>query len=52
MARSDNRSLIPDDFMFELSPAELNNLRSQFSSTSWGEPDMSLWLLWNIELLC
>jgi hypothetical protein len=26
----------PDDFMFQLTPNEFNNLRSQFASSSWG----------------
>ena len=31
-----NISRFPDDFMFELSPDEFNNLRSQFGTSSWG----------------
>ncbi|HTN07147.1 ORF6N domain-containing protein [Agriterribacter sp.] len=31
-----NISRFPDDFMFELSELELNNLRSQFATSSWG----------------
>jgi hypothetical protein len=31
-----NISRFPDDFMFELSPEESNNLRSQFGTSSWG----------------
>ena len=31
-----NFSRFPDDFMFELSPEEFNNLRSQFGTSSWG----------------
>lgn len=31
-----NISRFPDDFMFELSPEEFNNLRSQFGTSSWG----------------
>ena len=33
-----NFSRFPDDFMFELSPEEFNNLRSQFGTSSWGGP--------------
>lgn len=31
-----NISRFPQDFMFELSPKEFNNLRSQFGTSSWG----------------
>jgi hypothetical protein len=31
-----NRDRFPEDFMFELSQEELNNLRSQFGTSSWG----------------
>ena len=31
-----NFSRFPDDFMFELSQEEFNNLRSQFGTSSWG----------------
>lgn len=31
-----NLKRFPSDFMFELSPDELQNLRSQFASSSWG----------------
>jgi hypothetical protein len=31
-----NISRFPDDFMFELSELELNNLRSQIATSSWG----------------
>jgi phage regulator Rha-like protein len=31
-----NISRFPDDFMFELSIEEFNNLRSQFGTSSWG----------------
>lgn len=31
-----NISRFPDDFMFVLSESELNNLRSQFATSSWG----------------
>ena len=31
-----NISRFPDDFMFELSPEEINNLRNQFGTSSWG----------------
>jgi len=31
-----NINRFPDDFMFELSPKEYNNLRSQFGTSSWG----------------
>jgi hypothetical protein len=31
-----NISRFPDDFMFELSRAEFNNLRSQIVTSSWG----------------
>ena len=33
-----NISRFPKDFMFELSPEEFNNLRSQFGTSSWGGP--------------
>jgi phage regulator Rha-like protein len=33
-----NISRFPEDFMFELSPEEFNNLRSQFGTSSWGGP--------------
>ena len=31
-----NISRFPQDFMFELSPEEFDNLRSQFGTSSWG----------------
>jgi len=31
-----NISRFPDDFIFEPSPDEFNNLRSQFGTSSWG----------------
>jgi len=31
-----NVARFPEDFMFELSPEELQNLRSQFGTSSWG----------------
>jgi hypothetical protein len=31
-----NIERFPDDFMFELSKSELENLRSQFATSSWG----------------
>jgi len=31
-----NIERFPEDFMFELSPDEWNNLRSQFGASSWG----------------
>ena len=31
-----NMRRFPQDFMFELSPKEFNNLRSQFGTSSWG----------------
>jgi hypothetical protein len=31
-----NRNRFPDDFMFQLSKEELENLRSQFVTSSWG----------------
>lgn len=31
-----NISRFPQDFMFELSPKEFNNLRSQFGTSNWG----------------
>jgi phage regulator Rha-like protein len=33
-----NISRFPEDFMFELSPEEFNDLRSQFGTSSWGGP--------------
>jgi len=33
-----NISRFPKDFMFELSPEEFDNLRSQFGTSSWGGP--------------
>ena len=33
-----NIERFPDDFMFELSKRELENLRSQFATSSWGGP--------------
>ena len=30
-----NISRFPQDFMFELSPKEFNNLRSQFGTSNW-----------------
>ena len=42
----------PSDFMFELTQDELTVLRSQFGTSSWGAPEMSLWLSQNMELLC
>ena len=30
-----NISRFPEDFMFELSPEEFNDLRSQFGTSSW-----------------
>jgi hypothetical protein len=31
-----NRDRFPDDFMFELSKSELDNLRCQFGTSNWG----------------
>ena len=31
-----NRERFPEDFMFQLSPAEFENLRFQFGTSSWG----------------
>ncbi len=31
-----NQERFPDDFMFQLTKQELNNLRSQFGTSSWG----------------
>ena len=31
-----NRNRFPEDFMFQLSEAEFNNLKSQFATSSWG----------------
>lgn len=31
-----NIDRFPDDFMFELTSSEFENLRSQFGTTSWG----------------
>ncbi|MBF0532613.1 MAG: ORF6N domain-containing protein [Candidatus Omnitrophica bacterium] len=31
-----NRDRFPEDFMFELTEVELENLRSQFATSSWG----------------
>lgn len=31
-----NRNRFPDDFMFQLSRAEFDNLKSQFVTSSWG----------------
>jgi hypothetical protein len=31
-----NRSRFPEDFMFQLSREEFNNLKSQFVTSSWG----------------
>jgi hypothetical protein len=33
-----NISRFPEDFMFELSHEEFNDLRSQFGTSSWGGP--------------
>jgi hypothetical protein len=35
-AVSRNRARFPDDFMFQLDPAESENLKSQFVISSWG----------------
>ena len=40
-----NIDRFPDDFMFELSDEEFENLRSQFGTSSWAAPDMYQGLL-------
>ncbi|MFV8375267.1 ORF6N domain-containing protein [Flavobacterium sp. GSP11] len=32
-----NIERFPEDFMFELSPQEFDNLRSQFGTSNWGD---------------
>ena len=40
-----NTERFPEDFMFELSPEEFEDLRSQIGTSSWGGQDTARWLL-------
>ena len=44
-----NIERFPQDFMFELTKDEIKNLRSQFATSSWGGPDIYLWLFRSME---
>lgn len=44
-----NLTRFPEDFMFELNTNEFNDLRSQFGTSSWGDPGTYQWLLLNME---
>ena len=47
-----NKERFPEDFMFQLTKEEYENLRSQIATSSWVEEDTSLMLLLNMELQC
>ena len=43
-----NIERFPEDFMFELSTREYENLRSHFATSTWVAPDICQWLLQNM----